>query len=152
MEDGNAVDGDGCNAQCRREPGDGGGDDQYSGIFDVVPDINWSCGAFGIPLVTVRVETFGLLRAAGRLEVTSRPGPSPPTMAQVPAPDDGRFSVESRVDGGCTEIYRLSGQFDEGSLDLWSGTLSVCFEGPQCGFTDCTGCTQFEVRGSRLRE
>ena len=149
-EDGNLVAGDGCNAVCRREAGEGGDPTRYSGIFGVAPRVVFSCGFAGIALVDVHVQTFGFLRAAGRLEVTTNPGPSPPSMSQRPAPDDGSFDVSVSVRGGCTENYRLHGRFRDAQRDRFDATLEICFVGAQCDFTDCVGCSNFAVEGTRL--
>ena len=147
-EDGNLDGGDGCSAVCRDEAGGGGGE-PMDGVFDVLPAVNYSCGILGIPLVEVRVSSLGFLVGGGRLAVSATPGPKPPTMTMSPAPPDLVFTVEGEHLGGCSEFYQLSGAFDNVAYERWSGTLEVCFEGPDCGFTDCTGCRSFPIVGTR---
>jgi hypothetical protein len=71
-------------------------------------------------------------------------------MSQRPAPDDGTFDVSASVRGGCTENYRLHGRFRDAQRDRFDATLEICFVGGQCDFTDCVGCRDFAVEGTRL--
>ncbi|WP_428265592.1 hypothetical protein [Haliangium sp.] len=70
----------------------------------------------------------------------------------VPFDCSGTFSVSSRVDGACCEIYALAGSFD--GEDSWTGTFAAQYcDSPVCGCTagdgqSCQemGCTDQSVQ------
>lgn len=148
-DDGNQIDDDECNSVCQISGPNGLLDP--AGLYAIEPVVRFSCGLFGIPLVDVHVSRMGFISGGGRLEVSSSPGPKPPTMIVEPAPDQRNFSVVGVHEGGCTEIYRLSGAFDQQDNDVWRGQLVIEFEGPDCAFTTCNGQTTFQIVGRRLQ-
>ncbi|MEE2755170.1 MAG: DUF4215 domain-containing protein [Myxococcota bacterium] len=148
-DDGNLNDADGCSSACQTEGA--GGNLDHAGLFTIDPVVRFSCGLFGIPLVDVHISRMGFVVGGGRLEVSASPGPKPPTMIANPAPEDRNFSVVGVHEGGCNEIYRLSGAFEPGDNSVWRGRLVIEFEGPDCAFTTCNGQRTFQVRGQRLQ-
>jgi hypothetical protein len=101
----------------------------YDGTFDIVPDVVYTCG-FGAVNLNVQQLTFSV--SAGTLSVSG----APTVMRQTPAPVDENFSATGVIAGGCDETYTIAGTFLD--ADSFVGTLSVEFNGWQCGLTNCT--------------
>ena len=72
---------------------------------------------------------------------------APTVMRQTPAPVDENFSATGTIFGGCDEEYTVAGTFLDD--DHFVGTLSVSFNGWQCGLTNCNN-RVWPVDGYRL--
>ena len=148
-DDGNVINGDGCNSTCQTEgvvvpP-------YYTGRFNALPDVNYACGfGGGLDIVTVNIAEFVFSVSMAPAEL--RIGGAPVAMVQAPPPVDGNFVAVGVIPGmgelGCTETYTLAGSFSD--ANNFCGTFTIGFNGGGCGFTDCVSQAPIAVCGARL--
>ena len=140
-DDGNTLNNDGCDANCRREEVDG-----YDGTYNLAPEVGYTCLALGLfTVIDYAFTSFVFSVHNDTLTVAARPRGLPDVvMTQSPAPEDGTFDVTVTIPGTCDETYRLAGSFQD--EDQWTGTFSRTLRG-DC--FDCTDGTVDQVQGTR---
>jgi cysteine-rich repeat protein len=121
-DDANNAPGDGCDADCKKEqpPCDPDGLYQVQGA-----PIAYTCCQ---GLVAVNINAF-ILTGDGATIASSPSNPKTMTGAATTCPD-GVFSNSAAIPGGCTETFKVSGEFTD--ANTWSGTYELDFEGEQC--------------------
>jgi len=119
-DDGNVVAGDGCDAACQLEACDPDGPWKVEGA-----PIAYTC-CVGL----VNLNITGFLFASDGATISSSPSnPIAMTGAATSCPV-GKFSNQGQIAGGCTETFKLEGDFVD--ANTWKGTYTVGFQGEQC--------------------
>ncbi len=161
---------DGCEHDCGVDPAppECGGvppDFDYDGVYELVPKQRYNCGIPGFGnILEIDVERATFLEVGEDLRVTlvtgrrdisilTGPGPwGPIVLEERRVANDGTFDASTVIAADCAELFSLDGEFDAGDPNKWTGTLSISFQGPTCGLTDCaaqnlavSGCRQGEV-------
>lgn len=101
------------------------------GTFDITPMVSFQCSAVGVPLIDVQASMVALSVSGGMLTVTGL-GPS----LTGPAPGGTSFAVSGMVAGTCTEVYTLTGSFQD--ADHFTASFSIALQGLDCGLAECT--------------
>jgi hypothetical protein len=100
------------------------------------------CNLFGLGTyaVNIDIDRFNISPASTARPQPSHPGTTLTATGGVPM-CGGSFTYQRVISGGCTETYRLVGQFT--SANRFVGTYTAEFTGgqcigdPQCGMEDC---------------
>ncbi len=121
-----------------------------SGTFELSPVPMGSC-AFGMVAYNVQRVTFSCVGPVLSVDGGSIPSAAMNTpMTQNPRPTDGSFDVEVRIEGGCTEVYRLQGSFT--GPDTFSATFTATYsdsDGVSCAVGGCAN-RSWMVTGTRV--
>ena len=114
-----------------------------SGTYSVVPPVNYSCSALGMPVESVSFSSVEIFDADPALTIDPQ-GTNPlPMLGNIAEP---AFFVQSSVAGGCTVTHQMSGAFS--GVNSFNATYSITFIGAQCGLSDCID-QQFSISGTR---
>ncbi|MBA3550284.1 MAG: hypothetical protein H0T76_27730 [Nannocystis sp.] len=120
-DDGNEVAGDGCDAACQVE-------------VACDPDGAWKVEGAAIAytccvgLVNLNINNF-LFTSDGASISSSPSNPIVLAGAATTCPV-GKFTNQGLLPGGCSETYKLTGDFVD--ANTWKGTYTLDFEGEQC--------------------
>ena len=120
-DDSNMVAGDGCDAACQVE-------------VACDPDGAWKVQGAAIAYTCcvglVNLNINGFLFASDGASISSSPS-NPIVMAGAATTCPvGDFSNQGQIPGGCSETYKLTGDFVD--ANTWKGTYTLDFEGEQC--------------------
>ncbi len=120
-----------------------------SGTFRLSPVPSGSC-ALGMVNYMVSQVTFSCVGPVLSVDGERIPNASMNTpMTQTPRPTDDTFDVEARIEGGCTESYRLQGRFT--GPDTFEATFTATYtdtDGISCTLGGCAN-QRLEVTGTR---
>ena len=111
-----------------------------SGVFDAIPNIQYTCFFMGIPVVNFTISQFDFQLNGADLTITGGP------VSMVGLADGRDFSATGTIGGDVEEFYTLSGSFT--GADEWAGSFTIDFVGASVVLTTCTN-QQFDVQGAR---
>ncbi len=121
-----------------------------AGTFRLEPVPRGTC-ALGMVSYMVSQVSFACVGPVLSVDGGSIPTAAMNTpMTQNPRPTDGTFDVQARIEGGCTEVYRLQGRFT--GPDTFEATFTATYtdsDGVSCALGGCAN-QRLEVTGTRV--